>query len=87
MHILPSTSCKPLPANPGRSVTATITTPNRECAYINTSALSGNQFDVFISEPGLVTTMSGGFVTSVGLLCNPIDLPFSFKVTARPPAN
>lgn len=69
------------------SVTATITTPNRECAYINTSALSGNQFDVFISEPGLVTTMSGGFVTSVGLLCNPIDLPFSFKVTARPPAN
>lgn len=50
------------------SVTANIVHEGRTCALINTSPISASSFRIYISSPQ----------------CVPIDLPFTFKVTARP---
>lgn len=68
------------------SVTATLATQNRECAFINATPLNNNQFDVFISAPGISKIYGpGGTLMDVFPTCGEIDLPFAFKVTARPP--
>lgn len=68
------------------SVTATLAAQNRECAFINATPLNNNQFDVYISAPGISKVYGpGGVLTDVFPTCSEIDLPFAFKVTARPP--